>query len=145
MAKFFKHLLIFIIIQLVLVFTYNRIVYRPVKLENFSSAAEIEKFLDDNYLGKDADEILDDFSKSGISHKSSINYEGGATHYNLRGYRDKLKDYKKYEKIYYKYYSCSYLTNFISTNNFTRYDIYIFVDNNNKVFLIAVGSPSIWK
>ena len=145
MAIFFKHLLVFIIIQLIIVFAYNRIEYRPVKLEDFSTVEEIEKFLDDNYLGKDADEILDDFSKSGISHKSDINYEKGPHYYNLIMHKDKLKDYKKYEKIYYKHYSCSYLTNFISTNNFTRYDIYIFIDNNNKVFLIEVGSPSIWK
>ena len=145
MAKFFKHLLIFIIIQLIIVFTYNRIEYRPVKLENFSSAEEIEKFLDDNYLGKDADEILDDFSKSGIRHKSDIKYERGPHYYNLRSHSDKLKDYKKYEKIYYKHYSCEYTNNFISANNFTGYDMTIFVDNNNKVFLIEVWSPSFWK
>ena len=145
MAIFFKHLLIFIIIQLIIVFAYNRIEYRPVKLEDFSTAEEIEKFLDDNYLGKDADEILDDFSKSGIKHESSVKYKKNEYSPKLIMYREKLVDYKKYEEIYSKTYFCKYTNNFISVNNFSLYTISIYVDNNNKVFLISVGSPSFWK
>ncbi len=103
---------------------------KPFKFENFKTAEKVKSYLDEHYLGKGINVILEDLSKVGAEcmvrpekipkHQISINLDG------------------EYDRVY----VCDYRNNFISFDPFGVYYFSLYVDDSDKLIGIFVKKKS---
>jgi len=133
MKKFFKILVLSILVSVGATFLFNSFQQKPFKFENFETNEEAQIYFNKHYpVGSDVHVLLNNLKKSGCECSGGNKGEIERSHW------------PKEDFEYHGRYGCNYYNDFISRDPCQRYLIITCTDSDNKIIEIFIIKHPLW-